>query len=146
MYIVSACLAGVDCRYDGGNNECAWVVEFAKSHACVLVCPESAGGLPKPRPPAEIIAGRAVDRNGKDVTEEFAAGAAAAYEIAESAAKAAGEAIEGAILKAHSPSCGRGVVYDGSFSGKLTEGDGFFAKLLMVKGVAAVTEKEVPKW
>ncbi|MCL1809277.1 MAG: DUF523 domain-containing protein [Clostridiales bacterium] len=146
MYIVSACLTGQNCKYNGGNNECGWVVRFAQSHSCVLVCPENCGGLPTPRPPVEISDGRAAGRDGTDVTGELAAGAEAAYETALAAAEAAGESVEGAILKANSPSCGCGKIYDGTFTGRLIDGDGFFAKLLKGKGVAATTEEEVLKW
>ena len=145
MYIISACLAGRNCKYNGGNNECGWVSDFIKVHNCVLACPEEKL-LGIPRPPAEIKGGRAIDKNGKDITDELTEGAAESWEEAVSAAAASGEKIEGAILKANSPSCGAGKVYDGTFTGNLTDGDGFFAKLLKEKGVGATTEKESTKW
>jgi len=145
MYIVSACLAGRNCKYDGGNNECPWVVDFTMKNKCVLVCPEI-GRLGAPRAPVEITGGRAVSRDGKDVTDEFVKGAEDAWKLAESAAEDAGETIGGAILKANSPSCGCGTIYDGAFRGKLAEGDGFFAKLLKSLGIAVMTEKEKIIW
>ena len=145
MYIISACLVGQNCKYDGGNNEREWVVNFAKERDCVLVCPESFGNLPTPRPPSEIIDGRAVDRNGKDITEELRRGARKSYEKAETAATRAGQEIQGAILKANSPSCGAGAVYDGSFTGKKVPGDGFFTQHLKEKGIAVVTEESEGK-
>ena len=145
MYIISACLAGQNCKYNGGNNECQWVLDFIRKNDCVLVCPESFGELPTPRPPSEIINGRAIDKNGKDITDELIKGAAKSWEKAEKAAESANLEIEGAILKANSPSCGCGKIYDGTFSGKLTDGDGFFAGLLKSKGIKVSTEKEIIK-
>ena len=142
MYIVSACLAGQNCKYNGGNNENEQVVKFSKENDCVLVCPERFGNLPTPRPPSEIIGGRAVDKNGKDITEELLRGARESWEKAEAAAARAGQAIEGAILKANSPSCGAGTIYDGAFAGKKIAGDGFFTRLLKEKGIRVVTEEE----
>ena len=143
MYIISACLTGQNCKYNGGNNENRHVLDFARKHKCVLVCPESFGELPAPRPPSEIINGRAIDKNGKDITETLKEGAAKSLEKAEIAAAAASEVIEGAILKANSPSCGSGKVYDGTFGGKLADGDGFFAELLKSRGIKVITEKEI---
>jgi len=142
MYIVSACLTGKNCKYDGKNNECAWVRDFIKNRNCALVCPEE-GLLPTPRPPAEIKDGRAFDKTGKDITDTLKEGAAKAWEEASAAADKYGEEIEGAILKANSPSCGRGSIYDGAFTGTLVGGDGFFAGLLAEKGIKVTTEKEV---
>ena len=101
--------------------------------------------MPTPRPPSEIIDGRAIDKNGKDITDELIKGAAKSLEKAEKAAQDANEKIEGAILKANSPSCGSGKIYDGTFSGKLIDGDGFFAGLLKSNGITVTTEKEIIK-
>lgn len=146
MYIVSACLTGACCKYNGRKNTCSWVAAFVRSHSCALVCPENLGGLKIPRPPAEITDGRAYDKDGKDVTYELTTGAEAAYEMARAAAAEINEEFEGAILKANSPSCGCGRIYDGTFTGRLVSGDGFFTKLLMEKGIAVTTEKEVLVW
>jgi len=141
MYMISACLMGENCKYNGGNNETAWVLEFAKTHDCVFVCPE-AGMLTTPRPPSEIIDGRAFNKEGVEVTDALRRGAENAWQKAESAAKKAGQEIEGAILKANSPSCGSGTIYDGTFSGRKIPGDGFFAQLLKAKGVRVFSEED----
>jgi uncharacterized protein YbbK (DUF523 family) len=145
MYIVSACLAGENCRYNGGNNEVQWVLDFTRKHRSFLVCPEILGGLPVPRPPCEIKGGRAIDIDGRDVTEALEEGAARSWLAAERAAKDLNVDIEGAILKENSPSCGRGKIYDGTFRGNLVDGDGFFAGLLKSKGVKVTTEMEIVK-
>ena len=146
MYIVSACLLGQNCKYNGGNNRSEEVVEFCKTHKDVTVCPESAGKLPAPRPPAEKVGGRIVDKEGKDLTGAFLRVAEISLKSSMKMARLSGEEIEGAILKANSPSCGVGQIYDGTFSGTLTEGDGVFAGMLKRLGVEIITEKEKIKW
>ena len=146
MYIVSACLLGQNCKYNGGNNINEEVVEFCKNHKYITVCPESAGRLPAPRPPAEKTGCRIVDKDGKDVTDAFLRGADISLKSCMEMARISGEEIEGAILKANSPSCGVGQIYDGTFSGTLTEGDGVFAGMLKRLGVEIITEKEKIKW
>ena len=146
MYIVSACLLGQNCKYNGGNNRSEEVVEFCKTHKYVTVCPESAGKLPAPRPPAEKVGGRIVDKEGKDLTDAFLRGADISLKSCIEMARISGEEIEGAILKANSPSCGVGQIYDGTFSGTLTEGDGVFAGMLKRLGIEIITEKEKIKW
>ena len=146
MYIVSACLLGQNCKYNGGNNLNEEVVEFCKNHKYITVCPESAGKLPTPRPPAEKVGDRIVDKDGKDVTDAFLRGADISLKSCIEMARISGEEIEGAILKANSPSCGVGQIYDGTFSGTLTEGDGVFAGMLKRLGVEIITEKEKIKW
>lgn len=143
MYIISACLLGENCKYKGGNNFCPAAARFARAHRVFSVCPEAQGGQPTPRPPAEIRGGRVINREGKDMTESFERGARECLALAKAAAKELGEPIEGAILKAHSPSCGRDQIYDGTFSGRLTEGDGFFARLLKKESIRVITEKEI---
>ena len=146
MYIVSACLMGQNCKYNGGNNLNEEVVEFCRNHKYVTVCPESAGKLPAPRPPAEKIGDRIVDKEGKDVTDAFLRGADISLKTCMEMARISGEEIEGAILKANSPSCGVGQIYDGTFSGTLTEGNGVFAGMLRRLGIEIITEKEKIKW
>ena len=146
MYIVSACLLGQNCKYNVGNNRSEEVVEFCKPHKYVTVCPESAGKLPAPRPPAEKVGGRIVDKEGKDLTDAFLRGAEISLKSSMKMARLSGEEIEGAILKANSPSCGVGQIYDGTFSGTLTEGDGVFAGMLKRLGIEIITEKEKIKW
>ena len=142
MYIISACLLGENCKYSGGNNYCQWVAEFAETHKHIPVCPECEGGLPVPRPPAEIVGDRVINDEGADVTAGFVDGAKISYERAKAAAEQLGEPIEGAILKAKSPSCGRGMIYDGTFSRTLTEGDGHLVRLLKADNINVITEKE----
>ena len=146
MYIVSACLLGQNCKYNGGNNLNEEVVEFCKNHKYVTVCPESAGKLPTPRPPAERVGASILTKEGKDVTDAFVKGADISLKSCMEMARISGEEIEGAILKANSPSCGVGQIYDGTFSGKLTEGNGVFAGMLKRLGVEIITEKEKIKW
>ena len=146
MYIVSACLLGQNCKYNGGNNLNEEVVEFCKNHKYVTVCPESAGKLPTPRPPAERVGASILTKEGKDVTDAFVRGADISLKSCMEMARISGEEIEGAILKANSPSCGIGQIYDGTFSGKLTEGNVVFAGMLKRLGVEIITEKEKIKW
>ena len=146
MYIVSACLLGQNCKYNGGNNRNEDVVEFFRTHKYVTVCPESAGRLPSPRPPAEKVGSKIMDKNGNDLTEAFIRGAEISLKSCREMARLSGEEIEGAILKANSPSCGVGHIYDGTFSGTLTEGNGVFAGMLRRLGIETITEKEKIKW
>lgn len=140
MYLISACLAGVNCKYSGGNSDCGWVKEIMKDKDCMLYCPEAAGGLPTPRPPAEIIGGRVYNKLGEDVTESFIRGAEKTMADAEKRAAELGQKIELAISKANSPSCGSGKIYDGTFSGVTVDGDGFFVRLLKERGIPVITE------
>ncbi|MGI6191367.1 DUF523 domain-containing protein [Eubacterium sp. F2] len=143
MYIISACLLGHNCKYNGGNNRNEDVIKFAQEHGCIAVCPETEGGLKAPREPAERQGSRVMSKSGEDWTEYFRQGARRSLKRAEDAAKEAGERMEGAILKARSPSCGYGNVYDGSFTGKTREGDGCFAQLLREKGIPVKTEEDL---
>lgn len=138
MYIVSNCLLGVDCKYNGGNNKNDEVIEFCKTHDYVTICPETAGGLKSPRPPAEIVnkpGGEVsvINSEGKDLTYEFNDGASKSIEKVMKELSSRGDTarIEGAILKANSPSCGSGVIYDGTFTGNKTEGYGIFTAQLL---------------
>ena len=136
--MVSACLAGLHCRYDGRSNHKPEVAELVASGLAVPVCPEELGGLPTPRDPSERIGDRVMSCEGRDVTAEFAAGAEAALYIAEEYGCSA------AILKARSPSCGCGRIYDGTFSRTLVPGNGLFADLLLKKGFEVFTEETWP--
>ena len=146
MYIVSGCLLGHNCKYNGGNNANEEVIKFCETHRHVAVCPECAGKLPTPRPPAEIRGPRVINIEGKNVTEEFRIGAEISLNTALQLARITGEEIEGAILKANSPSCGYGQIYDGTFTETLTEGNGIFAEMLHGEGIEIITEKETIKW
>lgn len=142
MYLISACLAGVNCKYNGGNNDCSWVRAFMEGRDCMLVCPEGLGQLPTPRPPAEFQGERAVDKDGRDITDNLIAGAKMTMEKAEKRAAELGQEIQLAILKANSPSCGSGKIYDGTFSGVLVDGDGVFAAMLKKQGIPVISEKD----
>ena len=144
-YVVSGCLAGLRCRYDGGSNPCPQVVKLVEAGLALPVCPESLSGLPVPRPPCEqVLCGpekkeiRVLSRSGEDVTDAFEHGAKRALD----AAHAAG--CRAAILKARSPSCGVGEVYDGSFGHRLRPGDGLWARLLREAGFSLWTEDDLP--
>lgn len=133
--MVSACLAGIACRYDGRSNLRPEIAELVRRGEAVPVCPEILGGLPTPRTPSEQKDGRVVFATGEDVTREFTSGAEAALYIAEEYGCCA------AVLKARSPSCGCGRIYDGSFTHTLVDGDGLFAALLRKKGFQLFTEE-----
>ncbi|MFR7989357.1 MAG: DUF523 domain-containing protein [Anaerovoracaceae bacterium] len=143
MYLISGCLLGHNCKYNGGNNRSEKVVDFASERSFLAVCPEGCSGLPVPRPPAEFAGERIVDREGRDVTEAFRRGAELSLRQALEEAERRGEKIEGAILKANSPSCGSGRIYDGTFSGRLKEGYGCFAEMLYKRGIKVISEKEI---
>lgn len=142
MYIVSACLLGEPCRYDGKDNLTDWVKELTEDHTVCMVCPETLGKLSVPRPKSEIKDGAVINEEGEDVTKAFEDGARIAYIRAVAAAMSIGEEIEGAILKSNSPSCGKDKVYDGTFTGTLVDGEGIFAKTLIEHGIKIYTEKE----
>ena len=137
--LVSACLLGCACRYDGGVRPCGAVLRLAEKHALIPVCPEQLGGLPTPRPSAEIRGDRVVNREGADVTAAYRKGAEETLRLCQTLHA------EGAVLKARSPSCGRGEVYDGSFSGRLTPGDGVTAGLLLSRGIPVWTELDADR-
>lgn len=134
--IVSACLMGVHCRYNGKGEWDEGVCALMKQHQLIPVCPELFGGLETPREPAEISAGRVITCNGADVTGQYQRGAQEVLALA----KRMG--CRTAILKQRSPSCGKGRIYDGSFSGKLIDGDGVTAALLEAHGISVFGEGE----
>ncbi|MEG0291492.1 MAG: DUF523 domain-containing protein [Anaerovoracaceae bacterium] len=142
MYIISECLLGRNCKYNGGNNKTQWVLDFAEKHSYCSVCPELLGGLKSPRAPAEIVDSRVINNQGIDITTEFEVGSKKALDIAVARAEALGERVEGAILKSKSPSCGCGQIYDGTFEGRLTQGNGVFAQMLVDKDIKINTDKE----
>jgi uncharacterized protein YbbK (DUF523 family) len=139
MYLVSACLAGINCRYDGGNSRISELEELVKSGIAIALCPEVISGLGIPRIGCEIIrlsdgSRKVINKEGKDLTEAFIDGAQKTLDIV----KILG--INKAILKARSPSCGYGKVYNGNFNGKLIEGNGITADLLAKNGVEIYNE------
>ena len=134
--LVSACLLGCACRYDGGSKPCDAVLRLAENHELIPVCPEQLGGLPTPRLPAEMQGDRVVNRDGADVIAAYQKGAAETLRLCRILHA------DGAVLKARSPSCGKGQVYDGSFSGALTAGNGVTAQVLLAHGIPVWTEDE----
>lgn len=134
--LISACLLGVSCRYDGGSNALSEDVLTAlrARYDLLPVCPERDGGMPTPRIPSERRGDRVVNRAGEDVTVFFACGAEKALD----AARAAGSTR--ALLKERSPSCGSGLIYDGSFTGTLVPGDGLTAEKLRAAGIEVFGE------
>ena len=143
MILISACLLGTKCQYNGENDFTKELLEFLKNKGeFIAVCPEVLGGLSIPRDGAEIIGDKVKTVNGKDVTKEFLNGAEKVLKIAKE------NNIDLAILKAKSPSCGVDTIYDGTFSRKLIEGDGITAALLRKNGIKVMTEKDLiaGKW
>lgn len=137
--IVSACLLGENCKYNGGNNKNDTVIDLQKDFDIVAVCPECFGGLKIPRMPNEIINGKAISKDGKDFTAEYLKGARKTLYVAEECGA------QYAVLKERSPSCGKGVIYDGTFSGTLTTGNGITADLLLKSGIIVFGESEIDK-
>lgn len=135
--LVSACLLGVCCRYDGESKPNADVIALRDRFVLLPICPEEDGGLPTPRTPSERVGDRVLMRDGRDVTQNYMKGAGLALERARTFGCTA------AILKARSPSCGKGKIYDGSFSGALTDRDGVTAELLVSHGIKVYTEEEI---
>ena len=134
---ISACLLGAPVRYDGGSKPVSEVLELAEKVDVVRVCPETASGLPVPRPPAEQLGGRVLLADGRDVTAEFDLGAQRCLDAVRRSP------VRLAVLKAKSPSCGVGLVYDGTYSGRLVPGQGVFAARLEREGICVVTEETV---
>jgi len=138
-YIISACLAGVNCKYDGGNNLKDEIAELIRNGEAVLICPEQMGGMPTPRPAAEINGDKVINICGEDVTHNFEKGAQEALRIAKL------YNATHAVLKERSPSCGVNFIYDGSHQGKKISGKGFTTRLLEKHGINIVSEEEFIK-
>ena len=141
---VSACLLGENCKYSGGNNRSERLLSELAKHPeveVIAVCPEVAGGLPTPRPPAEIVDGKVVNDLGVSVDAEYRAGVAAEMSRLERYIEA-GE-LAAAVLQSRSPSCGVHQVYDGTFTGRLISGKGLFAEALERRGVRIVDVADV---
>lgn len=134
--IVSACLLGKNCKYNGGNNYNEAIVEFLKDKEVIAVCPEVMGGLPTPRKPSEIVHDVVTNTEGVSVDNEFRQGAKVAMDLIKD------EEIECAILQSRSPSCGTKQIYDGTFSKRLIEGQGIFAEQLAKKEINLIDSDE----
>jgi len=134
--LISACLLGVCCRYDGASKPHPAALALAERHELIPVCPEQLGGLPTPRPPAERQ-GDAVRTRQTDVTEQYRRGAEEAVGLCKLFS------CEIAVLKERSPSCGSGEIYDGTFTGTLVHGQGVTAELLAANGIPVYGESRI---
>ncbi len=135
--LVSACLLGVDCRYCGTGLFNEAVYKLKNNHNLIPVCPEQLGGLTTPRNPVELVNGQAVDKEHNDYTAQFEKGAEETLKIAKLLDCTT------AILKSNSPSCGYGKIYDGTFEGNLTDGNGVTAAKLAENDIKVMTEMEI---
>lgn len=138
--LISACLLGVPCRYDGASKEYKNIKDLMQQFHLVPVCPEILGGLPTPRKPVETCNGRAVTKDGTDVTTSFEAGADEVLRLAKLYDCTV------AILKERSPSCGSRFVYDGTFTGTIIEGNGITAQRLLDHGIEVIGESQIESW
>ena len=141
--LVSACLLGIPCRFDGGHSFSEQIFALGNDLCLIPICPEQLGGLGTPREPAEIQEGRVITAKGEDVTAPFYKGARITAQILEITDARA------AILKERSPSCGSGIRYDGSFSGRLIPGNGVTTELLLESGIPVFGETSLDsfgKW
>ena len=138
--LVSACLLGVRCRYDGKSKPHPAVERLMERHTLIPVCGEILGGLPTPRVSAERQGARVVTADGRDVTAAYRRGAEEVLRLAER------DGCKAAILKERSPSCGSGRIYDGTFTGTLTDGWGVTAELLRDHGICVIGESEAETW
>ncbi|WP_418668501.1 DUF523 domain-containing protein [Allofournierella sp.] len=136
--LISACLLGKNCRYNGTNSASPRVRAFVEGHETVEICPELLAGMPTPRPCAELAAGVVVDEQGRNVDEEYRRGARLALEQAKKMG------IDLAVLQPRSPTCGVNQVYDGSFTGRLVKGRGVFAQALLDAGYTVLDAEELP--
>ena len=136
--LVSACLLGENCKYNGGNNYNTAVVEFVKGKEVLPICPEMLAGLGCPRTPVEICNGVVLDRSGNNVDAKLRAGVKLAMEIVKR------EEIACAVLQSRSPTCGVNQIYDGSFCGKRISGSGIFAQALRDAGYRVIDAEDLP--
>ena len=135
--MISACLMGTNCKYNGGNNQNEKVLRLAAGNDVTAICPEVMGGMPTPRVPSEIVNGRVMTKDGRDVDREFRSGAQKCLEIAER------EKPDLIILQSRSPSCGVKQRDDGTFTGTLTDGRGVTADLLIKNGFHVIDLSEI---
>ena len=135
--LVSACLLGEPCRYDGKSKPCERVIALKDTYNLIPICPEVMGGLPTPRTPSEICGERVLMKDGCDVTENYNRGAQKALAIARE------NGCTVAVLKERSPSCGSGLIHNGLFDGGLVTGDGITTRLLKKEGIRVLGESEI---
>lgn len=139
MKIVSACLAGVNCKYNGGNCLIQEIKDLVDEGEAIAVCPEVLGGLPIPREPAERIGNQVITISGKDVTKEYELGAQKTLELCQK------YNVTEVILKSKSPSCGLSGIYDGHFNHTVIEGHGLCVEYLLKHGYTVISEEEFKK-
>lgn len=135
--LISACLLGINCRYDGTGKLLDDIQQLKEKHHLIPICPEILGGLPTPRTPSERLDSKVVTKTGEDVTEEFLRGAQEVLKLARLFD------CSYAVLKERSPSCGYGQIYDGSFTGRLIPGNGVLADLLSSHGITILGESQI---
>ena len=131
---VSSCLLGINCKYNGKSNYNEDIIKLKEKYEIIPICPEVLGGLPTPRIPSEIINNKVINQEGTNVTLEYVTGANKALQILKE------NNIKIAILKAKSPSCGKGEIYDGTFSHTIIEGNGITAKLFLENDILVLNE------
>ena len=139
VILVSACLLGENCKYNGGNNRNERVLRYVQGHEVIPVCPEVLGGLPCPRKPVEWVGERVLTQDGDDCTENFRIGVQRALETI------ADQQVDLAILQSRSPTCGVKQIYDGTFSGVRIDGQGALAKALAARGIPLIDAEDVPE-
>lgn len=137
IILISACLLGVNCRYDGGNNYIPIVEKLKEKYTLIPVCAEIYGGLTTPRIPAERLGDRVVFKDGSDATKYFVRGAEEVLKLAKF------YGCRMAVLKERSPSCGNGKIYDGTFTKTVVEGDGVLCELLKKQGIKVIGERQI---
>lgn len=137
MILVSACLVGINCRYNNGNSYNEKIMKLVKNGEAIFMCPEQLGGLSTPRVPSEIVNNRVITKDGSDVTDNFNIGAQEVLRLCKELN------ITKAILKSNSPSCGCGTIYDGTFTGSKIKGNGITAQLLIDNGIEVITENDI---
>ena len=136
MWLVSACLIGRKCKYNGGDNDNELIRRYYDKGILIPVCPEMDGGLPCPRIPCEVQGDKVIDQEGNDRTANYIKGAQIALETALE------HKCDMAVLKAKSPSCGCHMIYDGTFTHTLIEGKGITARMLEENGIHCIDENE----
>lgn len=135
--LVSACLLGINCKYDGTNNEDEGVIKYLKDKEIIPICPEQLGGLSTPRIPSERRNGQVITKKGNIVTENYKKGAIEVLNLAKKLN------IKRALLKSKSPSCGKEEIYDGSFSHTLIKRPGVTTELLLKHGIEVISSDEL---
>ena len=137
VILVSACLLGYNCKYNGKNNKNEKVLEYIKNKHVIPICPEVFGDLPIPRLPSEIKDNKVINKRGRDVSNNFIKGANKTLEIAEK------QNVKKALLKQKSPSCGCGKIYDGNFTNTIINGDGITTRILKENNIEVITEEDL---